>query len=95
MIGSWIAGLKHVHDQSKVFTEVIEGSTQKITPRPYLSYPVDSRIIDDKIGWHDFKGRGAVSRQRSIGWNTACVHRIKADEVRKLRAMEEFKIEWD
>ncbi|KAF4618453.1 hypothetical protein D9613_010179 [Agrocybe pediades] len=99
MIGSWVAGLKEFHDPSNIFTkpapEEGQGEMHRVTPRPYLPYPIDAKVVDDQAGWHDFKNRGAVSRQKSIGWDTACVHRIKADEVQKLRGMEEVKTEWN
>jgi len=97
MIGSWVSGLRAFPDTSNDFLRTIDADPGVISVRPklYLPYVVDTRVVDDKIGWHDFKNRGAISRQRSIGWDTACVHRIKNDEVMKLRTMEEIRTEWD
>lgn len=62
-------------------------------PSPYLPYAVNTTIVDDKTGWHDYKRRGSVAH--AIGWETACVHRMAPAEMRMFRGMEEVRMEWD
>ncbi|KAF4616412.1 hypothetical protein D9613_008241 [Agrocybe pediades] len=96
MIGSWVSGLRLLRDEQQDFFQVKEqGVLEKVVPKPYLPRSVDTAVIDDKAGWHDYKNRGAISRQHSIGWDTVCVHRIKDDEVQKLRRKKEIRLEWD
>lgn len=96
MIGSWVAALKLFHDPNILFETTLEHSPppqHRVYPEPYLPYVVDTKVVDDKIGWHDFKNRGG--NEAAIGWETACVHRLSPKEMRALREMEEIRMEWD
>ena len=88
--------MKSFHNSSMVFKSP-RGKryppSHRVYPKPYLPYIVDARLIDDKPGWHDFWHRGAL--ERSVSWDTACVHRITPTEMRNFRQMKEVKDEWD
>ncbi|KAH9479931.1 Beta-1,3-galactosyltransferase sqv-2 [Psilocybe cubensis] len=96
MIGSWVAGLKILHDSSATFypkpskSSDISGSMHL---PPYLPYQVNTTVVDDKIGWHDYKRRGLVAH--AVGWETVCVHRLLPEEMKKFRKMKEVRMEWD
>ncbi|KAF4618237.1 hypothetical protein D9613_011614 [Agrocybe pediades] len=95
MIGSWMAALKSFHNASTVFETPKRRYMPKhqLHPKPYLPYVVEARLIDDKRGRHDFWHRGLL--ERSVSWDTACVHRIKPTEMRRLRGMREVSGEWE
>jgi len=96
MIGSWIAGLKDFHDPSIKFEtspEHDDPPVRPVHPKPYLPYSVDTLVIDDKVGWHDFKNLGRW--EKAMGWESACVHRMSAVQMKAFRKMEEVRDEWE
>ncbi|KAF9554340.1 hypothetical protein CPC08DRAFT_766796 [Agrocybe pediades] len=96
MIGAWVAALKDFHDPSVKFETTLDHDdppVRQVHPRPYLPYSVDTTIIDDKVGWHDFKNRGGF--EQTIGWESACVHRMSIEEMRAFRKMDEVKNDWE
>ena len=92
MIGSWIAGLKNFPDPEAKF-ETTKEPIGPAYPQPYYPDKIDTRMVDEVIGWHDFKGRGG--HDSSIGWETVCIHRMKPDEMKEFRKMKEVRDEWD
>ena len=62
-------------------------------PAPYSPHPIDSLWVDDEHGWHDYKHHGL--KDAPTGWETTCVHRMSAKEMRAFRRKEEVKGEWD
>ncbi|KAH9479930.1 Beta-1,3-galactosyltransferase 6 [Psilocybe cubensis] len=99
MIGSWIAGLRNFHDPTIKF-ETTERSSNPppltpVKPTPYLPYRIDTEVVNDVNGWHDIKSARESGTEGRIGWETVCVHRMKAPEMRALRAREELKGEWE
>lgn len=99
MIGSWLAGLKNFHDPTIKFETTERSSSPPpltpVHPKPYLPYPVDTEIVDDVKGWHDIKSPRESGTEGKIGWETVCVHRMKAREMRALRGREEISGEWE
>ncbi|KAF4610835.1 hypothetical protein D9613_006489 [Agrocybe pediades] len=96
MIGAWVAGLKNFHDPSIKFETTKEHDDppiRQVHPKPYLPYSVDTTIIDDKIGWHDFKDHGGF--EKPTGWESACVHRMTSEQMRAFRKLDEVKHEWE
>lgn len=96
MIGSWIAGFKSMNDPNTVFETVPENTPppqHRVYPMPYLPYAIDTTVIDDEVGFHDFKNRGG--KEARIGWESICVHRMTSEEMKLFRTMEEVKSEWD
>ncbi|KDR67486.1 hypothetical protein GALMADRAFT_258063 [Galerina marginata CBS 339.88] len=100
MIGSWVAGLKNMHDPEALF-ETSPANTpppqHRLYPTPYLPYAVNSKILDDVTGWHDFPARdkGGAGHDSQIGWESTCIHRMSPEEMRAFRAMDEVKEEWN
>ncbi|TEB14811.1 hypothetical protein FA13DRAFT_1878351 [Coprinellus micaceus] len=96
MIGGWIAALKHFPDTSIDFQTTPEHSPEpvhKVVPRPYLPHPIDTVVIDDKEGWHDYAGR-KVGYDAPFSWSSVCLHHLHPKEMRMLRAMDAIKGEW-
>ena len=96
MIGSWVAALKDFYDPSIKFHTTPENDDPPIRPvypKPYLPYSLETTIIDDKIGWHDFKNRGRF--ETTTRWDTACVHRMRAHQMKAFRKMKQVKDEWE
>ncbi|KAF9553364.1 hypothetical protein CPC08DRAFT_713822 [Agrocybe pediades] len=92
MVGAWIAALKYFPDGESKFVSTTE-PVEPAYPRPYYPYSIETRTEDDVTGWHDFKGRGG--HDNSIGWDSACIHRVGVDEMRELRKLDELKAEWE
>lgn len=97
MIGSWVAGLANLGDPNAVFNSPVQESKgqEQVDLASYLPYPVHTKIIDDAVGWHDYRHRGGAKVAHAIGWETACVHRMSPAEMMAFRAKEEIKLEWD
>lgn len=97
MIGSWLAALKNFHDPSIEYMTTEDHPpglpVQRVYPKPYTPHAVETEIVDEVVGWHDFKGRGG--HDSPIGWESVCVHRMTPPEMRAFRGMEEVKGEWD
>ncbi|KAJ3530471.1 hypothetical protein NMY22_g8558 [Coprinellus aureogranulatus] len=96
MIGGWIAALKLFHDKSIHFETTLDHPpkrVEKVVPKPYLPEPVDTEIIDDKDGWHNYAGR-QDGYDASMSWQSVCVHHVSAKDMRKFRAMDEIDGEW-
>ncbi|KAH9478080.1 hypothetical protein JR316_0010317 [Psilocybe cubensis] len=96
MIGSWIAGFKHMNDPSTVFETVPENTPPpqyRVYPKPYIPYTMDTKVVDDEAGFHDVKGRGG--KDARVGWQSVCVHRLTSEEMRLLREREEIESEWE
>ncbi|KAF9555193.1 hypothetical protein CPC08DRAFT_712226 [Agrocybe pediades] len=92
MIGSWVGCLRHFPDPNVQFMTTIE-PFEPAYPKPYYPYSIDTRIINEVVAWHDFKGRGG--HNKSIGWESTCIHKITLDEMRAFREMKEVRDEWD
>ncbi|KAF8888697.1 galactosyltransferase-domain-containing protein [Gymnopilus junonius] len=97
MIGTWIASLRYFPDKTIEFEEIPKNendtSHTRFYPEPYLPYAVDTLIINDVPGWHDFPARGG--QEGPITWDSICIHRLKAHEMKELRNRPEFLLEWD
>lgn len=96
MIGAWIAALKLFPDTSVHFETTLDHPpklVEKVVPKPYLPEPIDTEIIDDKDGWHNYAGR-QEGYDASFSWHSVCVHRVSADDMRKFRAMDVIRREW-
>lgn len=95
MIGAWIAALNLFHSPDVVFETTVEHSPppqHRVYPKPYLPYRVETRVVDDKLGWHNVLGRGG--NDGVVGWESMCVHRMSEWEMRTFREMEEIRGEW-
>ncbi|PPQ69333.1 hypothetical protein CVT26_002565 [Gymnopilus dilepis] len=95
MIGSWLASLRLFHDETiewKIPPEKVN-ETHHTFPKPFLPQPIDTLIIDDIPGWHDFPARGG--QQRNVTWDSVCIHHIKAPEMEILRGRPEFQSDWE
>lgn len=98
MIGSWIASLKYFPDQSVNFSapQGLGGQPFGFHPDPLYPYPIDTTLINDYWGWHDYPGRAYLADiNGAIGWNSVCIHHIKDSEIKMLREMKEFQGEWE
>jgi len=98
MIGSWIASLKEFHNPGAEFMTTLEHPPYRIesvTPKPVLPYSMESTMLDDQVGWHDFINRKGGAVGKPIGWDTACIHRIRSKEMRAFRLMKEINAEWE
>ncbi|TFK39094.1 galactosyltransferase-domain-containing protein [Crucibulum laeve] len=94
MIGAWVAGLKYFPDPTIEFETTAEHSPEpvhRVYPKPYFPHVVDTNIIDE-LGWHNFPGRGGPDDQ--ISWDSVCIHRLSAPEMRAFKEMEEIRGEW-
>lgn len=92
MIGSWIAALKLFPDTSVRF-ETVPEPVHKVVPTPFLPDPLDTIIIDDKEGWHDY-ARRRKGYDGPPSWSSVCVHHISARQRRKFRQVGEMQGEW-
>ncbi|GJJ06869.1 hypothetical protein Clacol_001065 [Clathrus columnatus] len=99
MIGFYVASLKHYPKHNSVYRYGHPWnifSTRVYPPRNLLPRPIDTLIIDDNLGWHDFPGRKYGHKfEGSVGWDSVCVHHIKTEEFYFLRNMKEFQGEWE
>ncbi|KAF4611242.1 hypothetical protein D9613_006478 [Agrocybe pediades] len=98
MIGAWISSLKEFHNTEAEFKTTLEHppyAIHEVKPKPILPYPVESTVLDDPVGWHDFVGRKGGAVGIPIGWDTVCIHRMRAKEMRAYRLMKEIKDEWE
>lgn len=99
MIGSWISSLNvfaDPHHTFKVSKRNDWNVAVPIRPEPLLPNPVDTLVINDVPGWHDYQGRANVEEIGGpIGWNSVCIHHIKETELQPLRELEQFQGEWD
>ncbi|KAF8903681.1 galactosyltransferase-domain-containing protein [Gymnopilus junonius] len=94
MIGSWIGALRLFNNDTIEWnsTEHSGEPIHHVHPKPFLPYSVDTLMIDDVQGWHDFPGRGG--HDAPISWNSVCTHHITAVEMKGLRKRLEFLGEW-
>lgn len=101
MIGSWIGSLRYFPDPNATFVTTARSSAPPSTPslpvqpKPLLPYIVNTTVVDDKEGWHDVREESTKDKERPIGWDSVCVHRMKIEQMRSLREMDEIKREWD
>ncbi|TEB20908.1 hypothetical protein FA13DRAFT_175354 [Coprinellus micaceus] len=96
MIGAWIAGLKLFQDKSIHFESTPDHPpklVEKVVPKPYLPHPIDTEIIDDKEGWHNYAGR-QDGYDASFSWSSVCIHHVSANQMRMFRAMDVIAGEW-
>ncbi|KAF9000325.1 galactosyltransferase-domain-containing protein [Cyathus striatus] len=95
MVGAWIAGLRNFQDESIKWESTAAHSPlpiHRLYPRPYLPYVVDTKIVDDKIGWHDPPGRSG--NDAPISWNSVCIHHLSPEEMKTMRTLKQFRGEW-
>lgn len=96
MIGAWIASLRLFPDETIEWESTRDHSPEPVHPvhpKPFLPYSVDTLMIDDVHGWHDFPERGG--HDASISWNSVCTHHISAAEMKAIRKQLEFLGEWE
>ena len=101
MIGAWVAALKLFPDTSIHFETIPDQyhtgtplPVKKVNPRPFRPEPLDTTIIDDKVGWANPPGR-PDDTATMFGWNSVCVHHVTAAEMYIFRHMEEIRGEWE
>ena len=92
MIGAWIAALRVFHDETIEWQFGPDHPPEVLRPKPFLPNPVETLIIDDVHGWHDFPGRG--DHDAPISWDSVCTHHVTVDEMKEIRRRLEFLGEW-
>lgn len=97
MIGSWIASLYIFAKPDEQFTAGgPQGRRVVVHPQPPLREPMTTKVVNDLDGWHDFYGRANPGDATwHYGWDSMCVHKIKAHEMMVLRNVSAIRDEWD
>ncbi|GJJ08033.1 hypothetical protein Clacol_002240 [Clathrus columnatus] len=99
MIGSWISSLKTFPDPKHTFRVSRQHDWNldtTISPQPLHPNIIDTLIVNDIGGWHDYPGRANVKEiGGSVGWNSVCIHHVKEDEIKLFRRVSEFQGDWE
>ncbi|KAF8991471.1 hypothetical protein BDQ17DRAFT_1370709 [Cyathus striatus] len=97
MIGTWISALRLFPNKTIEFETtdpyLHDEPVHKVVPPPYLPEVVDTDIIEDIEGWHNFQGRRP--HIAPISWNSVCIHHVDGNEMKVLRHMDEIRAEWE
>ncbi|TFK43901.1 galactosyltransferase-domain-containing protein [Crucibulum laeve] len=96
MVGSWVASLRNYHNTTMVWNSTNIKSDEpihRVYPSPYFPEAIDTTVINDIEGWHDFPHRGG--HDAPISWGSTCIHRFSPDEMRAFRQRKEIRGEWD
>ncbi|TFK31665.1 hypothetical protein BDQ12DRAFT_693758 [Crucibulum laeve] len=96
MVGSWVAGLQHLPDRSTDWLAQYDSSSPPhiVHPKPYIPHAVETTIIDDYHGWHDWPLRRGRWYASQIGWGSVCVHHASPGKMKTLRGRKEIREEW-
>ncbi|GJJ06704.1 hypothetical protein Clacol_000899 [Clathrus columnatus] len=98
MIGSWISSLKTFPDPEHSFRVSRQHDWNldtTISPQPLHPNIIDTLVVNDIDGWHDYPGRANVEEiGGSVEWNSVCIHHIKEDEIKLFRKVPEFQGDW-